>query len=128
MTGDSHITECPGYVRVDFDSCNDAELDDVYRAFAALCIDKQVNRALLKAGDDYAPGHYGLRNALQAMAVSAPIRDKYCRSVSKLPSLPRVSSAPRRTFRLSKKQSRKFRLKSLPCLDAQNQKMHCRWF
>ena len=70
---DSHITECPGYVRVDFGSCNHGELEDVYRAFADLCVDKHVNRALLKAGDDYAPGHYWLRNALQAMALSAPI-------------------------------------------------------
>jgi hypothetical protein len=77
VSGDSHITECPGYVRVDFGSCNDAELEDVYRAFAVVCIDKQVNRALLKAGDDYAPGHYGLRNALQAMALSAPIRPDF---------------------------------------------------
>jgi hypothetical protein len=73
VTGDSRITEFPGYVRVDFGSCNHAELADVYRAFAHLCVDKQVNRALLKAGDDYAPGHYWLRNALHAMASSAPI-------------------------------------------------------
>lgn len=69
----SRITESSGYVRVDFGSCNRGELSELYRAFAVLCVDRQVNRALLKAGDDYAPGHYGLRDALTAMALHAAI-------------------------------------------------------
>jgi hypothetical protein len=73
VTGGSRITECGGYVRVDFENCHHGELLEIYQAFAALCVDKQVNRALLKAGDDYAPGHYGLRHALISMAMSAPI-------------------------------------------------------
>lgn len=60
-------------MRVDFGSCDSGELAEVYRAFAALCVDTRAKRALLKAGDDYAPGHYGLGDALQAMALRAPI-------------------------------------------------------
>ena len=71
--GDGHITESAGYVRVDFGSCNDDELSEIYRAFAAVCVHKHANRALLKAGDDYAPGHYALRDAVQTMARLAPI-------------------------------------------------------
>ena len=71
--GDGHITECAGYVRVDFGGCSSAELSEGYRDFAALCIDKQASRALLKAGDDYPPGHYALRTALYAMATRTEI-------------------------------------------------------
>ena len=69
----SRITECSGYVRVDFGSCCFGELSDLYRAFAALCVDKHASRALLKAGDDDPRGHYALRYALEAMALRAPI-------------------------------------------------------
>jgi hypothetical protein len=60
-------------VRVDFGSCNSAELAAVYRAFTAFCLDNQVTRALLKAGDDYPNGHYALRDALNAIARVARI-------------------------------------------------------
>lgn len=46
---------------------------EIYLAFAALCVDRHVNRALLKAGDDEPRGHYGLRDALEAMAVRAAV-------------------------------------------------------
>ena len=64
---EARITQCDGYVRVDFASCNSAQLSAVYRAFAALCVDRQVSRALLKAGDDDPRGHYALRDALVAI-------------------------------------------------------------
>jgi hypothetical protein len=62
------ITKCPGYVRVDFGNCNSLELAEVYSAFTAFCLENQVTRALLKAGDDYPNGHYRLRDALIAIA------------------------------------------------------------
>ena len=65
---EGRITGSPGYVRVDFGGCNSAELAAVYRAFTAFCLDNDVTRALLKAGDDYPNGHYGLRDALNAIA------------------------------------------------------------
>jgi len=71
--GDGHITECSGYVRVDFGSCSCGELSEVYWAFAALCVEKHANRALLKAGDDAPEGHYALHDALHAMARHAVI-------------------------------------------------------
>jgi hypothetical protein len=73
MSGDDQVTECSGCVRVDFGGCSSSELSDIYRRFAALCLARKANRALLKAGDDYAPGHYGLRHALNAMAARAGI-------------------------------------------------------
>ena len=70
---ESRITECGGYVRVDFGSCNATELSALYRAFAAFCLDNKVTRALLKAGDNDPRGHYRLRDALAMMAQLAPI-------------------------------------------------------
>ena len=70
---EGHITECPAYVQVDFGSCNSFELFETYRSFAKLCIGKQVNRALLKAGDNDPDGHRGLRHVLSAMARTAAI-------------------------------------------------------
>ena len=67
------ITECGGYVRVDFGSCNAAELPEVYQAFASFCLDRKATRALLKAGDDFPNGHYALREALTTMAQFAGI-------------------------------------------------------
>lgn len=69
----SRISECAGYVRVDFGSCCSAELSDLYRAFAVLCVDTHASRALLKAGDDDPRGHHALRDALETMALRAPI-------------------------------------------------------
>lgn len=70
---EGRITECGGYVRVDFESCNVAELSAVYQAFANFCLDHKVTRALLKAGDNDPKGHYRLRDALTMMAQLAPI-------------------------------------------------------
>jgi hypothetical protein len=36
-------------------------------------VDRHVNRALLKAGDDEPHGHHGLRDALEAMALRAGV-------------------------------------------------------
>jgi hypothetical protein len=70
---ESRITECPQYVRVDFGSCNCLELSETYRSFADLCLDKQVSRALLNAGDNEPEAHYQLRETLLAMAHAVAI-------------------------------------------------------
>ncbi len=74
---EGHITECGGYVRVDFNSCNVAELSDLYRGFATFCLDNDVTRALLKAGDNDPNGHYRLRDALLTMAKVAQIPPEF---------------------------------------------------
>ena len=70
---EGRITPCGGYVRVDFNSCNVAELSAVYSDFAGFCLDHKVTRALLKAGDNDPNGHYRLRDALVTMARAAQI-------------------------------------------------------
>ena len=76
MTG-SRITECPGYVRVDFGGCNRSELSAIYRAFAAFCLDRNVTHALLKAGDEDPGGHYRLREALNTIAQGSEIAPEF---------------------------------------------------
>lgn len=70
---EGRITECAAYLRVDFGSSSGFELSETYRSFADRCISKQVNRALLNAGDNDPQGHYLLRHALTAMARTAAI-------------------------------------------------------
>ena len=74
---EGRITECGGYVRVDFNSCNVAELSELYRGFATFCLDNKVTRALLKAGDNDPNGHYRLRDALHSIAQLAQIPPEF---------------------------------------------------
>jgi len=60
-------------VRVDFAGCNATELSELYREFASFCLDNNVTRALLKAGDNDPNGHYRLRDALASMAQAGEI-------------------------------------------------------
>jgi hypothetical protein len=46
------ITECFGYVRVDFGNGNCAETSATYRSFSDLCIERPVSRALLEAASN----------------------------------------------------------------------------
>lgn len=74
---EGRITQCGEYVRVDFGSCNVAQLSAAYRAFATFCQDHNVTRALLKAGDNDPSGHYRLRDALASMATLARIPPEF---------------------------------------------------
>jgi hypothetical protein len=74
---EGRITECGGYVRVDFNGCNVSELSALYHGFATFCLDNKVTRALLKAGDNDPNGHYRLRDALMSMAQIAQIPPEF---------------------------------------------------
>ena len=67
------ITECSGYVRVDFGSGNCGETSATYRSFADFCIGRPVSCALLEAGDNDPLGHARLGDALETMARAAAI-------------------------------------------------------
>ena len=74
---EGRISHCGGYVRVDFNSCNVSELSEIYGGFAKFCVDNNVTRALLKAGDNDPNGHYRLRDALICMAQLAQIPPEF---------------------------------------------------
>jgi hypothetical protein len=88
QAGDAGLTECRGYVRVDFGGCNCAELSVLYQAFASFCLDNKVTRALLKAGDNDPNGHYRLRDALTTMARGACIPPEF--KLALIPSSPAI--------------------------------------
>jgi hypothetical protein len=90
---EGRIMECAEYVHVDFGSCNSLELSETYRSFADLCIGKQVNRALLKAGDNDPEGHRRLRDALSAMARTAAIPPDF--KLALVPSTPPIQAVYR---------------------------------
>ena len=94
---EGRITGCRGYARVDFGSCNAAELSTVYRAFAAFCLDNKVTRALLKAGDDHPNGHYALRDALLTIAQCDGIAAEF--KLALIPSTRPIETVYRETQR-----------------------------
>lgn len=96
-SGGGRITQCPGYLCVDFGSCNVAELSTVYRAFAAFCLDNKVTRALLKAGDNDPNGHYRLQDALTMMAQGTPIAPEF--KLALLPSTRAIEAVYREAER-----------------------------
>jgi hypothetical protein len=73
----ARITECPGYVRVDFGSGDFMEISATYRSFADLWIGNPVRHVLLEAGDNDPAGHARLRDVLEAMARAAAIRPDF---------------------------------------------------
>lgn len=92
---EGRITQCGGYVRVDFGSCNTAELSAVYRAFAEFCLDNKVTRALLKAGDNDPNAHYRLRDTLTTMAQLTQIAPEF--KLALIPSTRAIEAVYRET-------------------------------
>ena len=84
-------------MRVDFGSCNVAQLSAVYRAFADFCLDNKVTRALLKAGDNDPMGHYRLQDALSMMARGTPIAPEF--KLALLPSTRAIEAVYREAER-----------------------------
>jgi len=97
---DSRITECPAYVRVDFGNCDCSELFDTYRSFADLCNGRQVNGALLMAGDNAPEGHRELREALSSMARAITLQPEF--KLAMVASTPAVQAVYREAQRASR--------------------------
>jgi len=97
---ESRITECPAYVRVDFGNCDCSELFETYRSFADRCNDKQVNGALLMAGDTAPEGHRELREALSSMARTIAFQPEF--KLAMVASTPGVEAVYREAQRTSR--------------------------
>ena len=66
--GETRITRCPHYLRVDFGDVSAPELSETYRHVAHLWLQTQAIGVLLNAGDNDPQGHRRLGDALSAMA------------------------------------------------------------
>jgi hypothetical protein len=64
------------------------EISEMSRRFTDLCMGRQVERAMLKAGDNDPAGHHGLRDALITMARSAQLRLDF--KLALVPSTPAI--------------------------------------
>lgn len=67
---DRYLTETSGYLLVEAGSSNGAEVADIFRAFAVRCLQKQINRVLVKTGDSDAVGEQALRDAFTTILLA----------------------------------------------------------
>jgi hypothetical protein len=66
---DRYLTETSGYLVVDA-GLNGAQTADIFRSFAARCLQKKINRVLLKTGDSDAAGERALRDAFTTILLA----------------------------------------------------------
>jgi len=59
-----------GYVRAEFGPGSVTEISALYRALAVLCVEKQISRVLVIAGDDDPAGEHALRDALLVLMLA----------------------------------------------------------
>ena len=97
---ESRITECAAYLRVDFGSSDCSELFETYRSFADLCNGRQVNGALLMAGDNAPEGHRELHEALSSMARTIALQPEF--KLAMVASTPAVKAVYREAQRASR--------------------------
>jgi hypothetical protein len=64
------LRETPGQLRVEFGYSTASELAEMYRAMAVACIERQIARVLIVAGDEEPAGERALRDALTTMVLA----------------------------------------------------------
>jgi hypothetical protein len=67
---DRYLTETSSYLVVEAGLTNGAEVADIFRSFAARCLEKQINRVLLKTGDSDLAGERALRDAFTTILLA----------------------------------------------------------
>ena len=91
MGMEGEIRRCSGYVAIDIRGREAGEVGEVYREFAALCIEQDIRRAVVRAGDDDPGVHYGLRDAFTTMILTVGVpRDFTLALVPETPQVERV--------------------------------------
>jgi hypothetical protein len=68
-SADRHITQSDGYLRVDVGN-GAAEVQEIYRALAAACLEQQVTRVLVRAGSDDPVSEHALREAVTTLLLA----------------------------------------------------------
>ena len=67
---DRYLTDMPGYLVVDAASPNGAEVADIFRSFAVHCLQKQINRVLVRTGVSDLEGEHALRDAFTTIRLA----------------------------------------------------------
>ena len=90
------LRETSGLLRIEFGYVTVTELGELYRALAVTCVERQIARVLVIAGDDEPAGERALRNAL-TMMILAGIPDGL--RLALVAALPRVAQTYRHAER-----------------------------
>lgn len=99
MVKQGEIRRCPGYVAIDVRGHEGREVGEVYREFAALCIEQDIRRAVVRAGDEDPSAHYGLRDAFTTMILTVGVpRDFTLALVPETPQVEKVYELILRDF------------------------------
>lgn len=64
------LPQIPGVLRVEFGYCTATEIAELYRSLAVSCVQRQISRVLLIAGDDDPAGEHALRDAATIMVLA----------------------------------------------------------
>lgn len=70
MVRQPSLSQTGRHARAEFGHATVTEIGALYRALAVLCIEKQVSRILVVAGDDDPAGQLALRDALTVMVLA----------------------------------------------------------
>ena len=85
-----------GHLRLEFGYATVTKIAELYRALAVTCVERQVTRVLIVAGDDEPAGERALRNALTMMVLAGVPRGFRLALVA---AVPRVADTYRNTPR-----------------------------
>ena len=94
----ARFNEGSGHLRVEFGYVTVTEIAELYRALAVTCVEKQVTRVLIVAGDDEPEGERALRDALTIMVLAGLPEDFRLALVAPLPRVARTYAATQRDF------------------------------
>ena len=64
------LRDTSGLLRIEFGYVTVTEIGELYRALAVTCVERQITRVLVIAGDDEPAGERALRNALTMMILA----------------------------------------------------------
>jgi hypothetical protein len=92
------LRETPGALRVEFGYGTVTEIAELYRALAVVCIQKQISRVLIIAGDDDPAGERALRDALTMMVLAGIPHDFRLALAAAMPSVAQAYALSQRDF------------------------------
>lgn len=92
------LDESAGHLRVEFGYVTVSQIAELYRALAVTCVERQLARVLVVAGDDEPEGERALRDALTMMVLAGIPREFRLALVAALPRVAQTYALTQRDF------------------------------